>query len=148
MAPEEDIMATTAPYSGRHGQDHFHPAVYWTMAAFAILMITASWGFFGDGGLTGYLLTIVTGFVLATLALPYMLRRIRLRDTRPWRGSEPPAVTGQSFTDWEADEFHADRSRISGKQAMIQAVLPIAAVGIGMLLFAIVVTLATGDPSS
>ena len=97
--------------------------------------------FLGRHGMTDYLLAIVSGFVLASLGLPYVLRRVRRRDPRPWRGSEPPAVTGGSFEDWEADEFQAWRTRLSGREAMVQALLPIAAVGVGMAALALVLIL-------
>lgn len=135
-------MVTVARPSGHRAQYHLHPVVYRTMAAFAVLMIAASWVFFGHHGTTGYLLAVVTGFVLACLGLPYALRQVRRRDPRPWRGGEPPAISGESFRDWEDDEFQAWRSRLTGKEAMVQALLPIAAVGFGMTALALVLALA------
>lgn len=136
-------MATTAPYPGRHGQDHFHPAVYQAMAAFAVMMIVASVAFFADGGPDSYVYVVVAGFILGSLGLPYVARRMRRLDQRPWRGSVPPAMTGESLRDCAKGEFSAGQSRIGGREAMIQALLPIAAVGIGMVLLAAAMVIAT-----
>jgi len=138
LAPEEDVMAKATRQPDRLVQDHIHPAAFKTMAAFAIMMIAASWVFASDSYATVYPLLIVSAFILGSLGLPVLFRRARRWDTRPWRGSPPPAVTGRSLSDWAADDLRISQGRISGQDAMIQAVLPIAAVGIGMLLFAIV----------
>ena len=136
-------MATTAPGPGRNGQAHFHPAVYRSMAGFAALMLLASIAFFADGGPEAYLYAVIAGFVLGSLGLPYLVRRMRRRDPRPWRVTAPPAVTGESLSGFARRDFAAGRSRISGREAAIQALLPIAAVGIGMLLLAAAMAVAT-----
>lgn len=130
-------MATTARQSDRRVQDHIHPAVFKTMAAFAIVTIAASWTFAVDSYPTVYPLLIVTGFIVGALGLPVLFRRARRWDTRPWRGSPPPAATGRALPDWASDDLRISQGRLSGQDAMIQAVLPISAVGIGMLVFAI-----------
>lgn len=136
-------MATTAPHGGRQGHAHFHPIVYQAMAGFALLMVLASVAFFAGAGHEAYVYVIVAGFILGSLGLPYLMRRVRRLDSRPWRGSVPPAQTGESFASFADSEFAAGRSRISGRDATIQAVLPIAAVGVGMVLLAVALLVAT-----
>lgn len=138
-------MTPLAPVSNHRPQDHFHPAVYRTMAAFAITMVIAVWAFVGNGGPTTYILAVVSAFLLGSLGLPYLLRTVRRVDRRPWRGSTPPAASGQRFGDWAAGDFRIWQGRLGAREAMIQAVLPIAAVGIGMVVFAIAMIVATGN---
>lgn len=135
-------MATTASHEGRQGQCHFHPVVYKTMAAFALAMVVGSWGFVSQGYPTVYVLAVVSGFVLGCLGLAYLVRRVRHGDRRPWRGSAPPAETGESFAHWSNAHMQVWQSRIKGRDALIQATLPIAAVGIGMMLFALALEVA------
>lgn len=136
-------MATTVPNTDGHGQAHFHPAIYWSMTGFAGLTVLASLAFFADGGPEAYVYVIVAGFILGSLALPYLIRRVRRDDSRPWRGSIPPAETGESLAGFAKRDFVAGRTRISGREAAIQALLPIAAVGIGMALLAAAMMVAT-----
>jgi O-antigen/teichoic acid export membrane protein len=143
QAPKESVMATTAPRGGRQGHAHFHPLVYQSMAGFALLLILASVAFFASAGHEAYVYVIVAGVVFGALGLPYLMRRVRRLDVRPWRGSVPPAQTGESFASFAESNFAAGRTRIPGRDAMIQALLPIAAVGVGMLLLAIAMLVAT-----
>ena len=108
-------MATTAPGIGRHRQAHCHPAVYRSMAGLATLMVLASAAFFADGGPGAYLYAVIAGFVLGSLGLPWLIRRVRRRDSRPWRDSTPPAHSGESFTSFASGDFAAGRIRITGR---------------------------------
>lgn len=139
-------MATAAPNTSWHGQAHFHPAIYRAMAGFAGLTALASLVFFADGGPEAYVYVIVAGFILGSLGLPYLIRRARRRDARPWRGSVPPAETGESLSRFASSDFAAGPTRISGREAAIQALLPVAAVGIGMALLAAALMVVTAAP--
>ena len=44
---------------------------------------------------------------------------------------------GETFRDWESDEFVAWQDRMSGRAVAIQVLLPLAAVSLGMTVFAI-----------
>jgi hypothetical protein len=96
----------------------------------------AVWGFAG-GGITDYLLAIVSGFMLMAVGLPLIIAHV-WRKHRPADDAAADADAPLSFRDWAAADFGIWDGRLRGAQAAILIALPIAAAAIGMTAFAIV----------
>lgn len=109
-----------------------HPRVYALLVGLALWLVLSVWSFAG-GGVTDYLLFIVSGFVLIAVALPFILWRVGRTDDGATEGDDRPA----SFRDWASWDFDTWQGRLSGAQAAAQILLPIAAVAFGMTAFGI-----------
>lgn len=117
-----------------------HPRVYKLAIALAVWLVLSVWIFAG-GGVTDYLLVIVSGFIGIAVALPLILSRVGHND--PARGRAEPDVEQQtSFHDWADSDFDTWQGRLSGRQAAVQILLPIAAVAFGMTAFGIALHIA------
>lgn len=116
----------------RSATSALHPRVYAMLVGFALWFALAVWAFAG-GGVTDYLLVIVSGFILVVVALQLILSRVgRGSGTLEADGAQP------SLHQWAAADFDAWQERLSGAQAAAQILLPIAAAAIGMTAFGIV----------
>jgi hypothetical protein len=113
--------------------EHLHPLVYLAMGGLVLWFIAAAWSF-ADSPYADYLLVIVSGFMLIAMAIPLVLwctwHRNRERDdARDHR---------QSFREWASGEFDIGHERLKSSEAVIEILLPLAAVAFGMTIFAIV----------
>jgi hypothetical protein len=109
-----------------------HPRIYTILIVLAAWFALAVWGFAG-GGLTDYLLVIVSGFIFVAVALQLILSRVRRADDTPEQDEQP-----QSLRSWAARDFETWQGKLSGAQAAVQILLPIAAAAVGMTAFGIV----------
>lgn len=117
--------------------DHLHPSLYLALAALALLYVISAWSF-GGMGETDYLLTVVTGLVSIAILLPTALWRI-------WRNhSRETGEPQESFREWAASDFHIWQDHVSGIDAAVEILLPVAAVALGMLIFAIIIHFTAG----
>lgn len=105
------------------------------MVGLAAWYALSAWIGFGDGGYTDYLLVVMTGLIIISVALPAIAGRVWLRHHH--RGA-----AAHSFEDSIAGEFDTGRGRVSAKTALVELLLPLAAVAFGMTAFAIVTRLA------
>jgi hypothetical protein len=126
-------MGTESIGHNRRVSDHLHPLVYKLIVGLAAIFIWSALAFARDS-YAGYLLTVVSGFVVITLALPYLLGLI----WRTYRGREESQERRESFGDWASDDFGTWQDRVKGANAAIEILLPLAAVAFGMVAFAIV----------
>ncbi len=117
---------------------HLHRTIYVVMVLLAVWLVLSVWGFFGGHGYTGLALMVVSLFVMVAVGLPYKLWRIGAKA----RGRRPPERPG-SLADWLGGDFDTWPGRIRAKDAAIEVLLPIAAVAIGMSVFAMVLLLDT-----
>ncbi len=120
-----------------------HPRVYGMLIGLAGWFVLSVWLFAG-AGLADYLLFVVSGFIFIAVALPLILSAVSNNDKLP---NGEPAAGGpkpQSFHDWAAASFATWGGRLSGKQAMVQILLPFAAVAFGMTIIGIVLHVTTG----
>ena len=122
--------------------NRLHPLVYMLLVALAVWLVLSVWSFFTGGGVTDYLLFIVSGFIFIAVALPFVLSRVgRTDDAANARtagsGDQPP-----SFRDWTGWDFDIWQGRLSGMEAALQILLPIAAVAFGMTAFGIALHIA------
>lgn len=110
-----------------------HPLVYGSMIGFTLWLVVAAWAFFDDGAYTGFLLAVVTGFFLVFIGLPVAL-------WRTWRkhSDEVGDLHHTRFRDWARGECATWQCRLSGAEAAVQALLPIAALAMGMTAIGIV----------
>src|SRR5690349_8190551 len=110
----------------------FHPLFYKAIAGLALWFVLAAWGFVGDSR-TAYLLAVVSGFFLLAVGLPVALwltsRSGPVDDTNP--------QAERRLSRWASSEFETWTGRVRGKLAIVEALLPIAAVAIGMTAFVI-----------
>jgi hypothetical protein len=97
-----------------------HPRVYTILIVLAAWFAVAVWGFAG-GGVTDYLLVIVSGFIFVVVALQLILSRVRRADDTPEQ-DQPP-----SLRSWAMQDFETWQGKLSGAQAAVQILLPIAA---------------------
>ena len=114
-----------------------HPRVYALVIGLALWFVLSVWSFFTGAGVTDYLLFIVSGFIFVAVALPLILSRVgRPDNATEIDGKVPP------FHDWAAWDFDIWQGRLSGAQATMQILLPIAAVAFGMTAFGIALHIA------
>jgi len=120
-----------------------HPRVYAIVIGLAAWFALAVWLFAGKG-VADYLLFIVSAFIFISVALPLILRSVARNEKVP--SGEPPERESkpQSFHDWATGSFDTWGGRVTGKQAMVQVLLPFAAAAVGMTIIGIVLHLATG----
>ena len=111
--------------------DHLHPGLYLAISGLALWYIFSAWSF-GGGGYTNYLLTVTSGLILMTIAIPVALWRI-------WRNHPHREEAKQPFREWAASEFHIWQDHLTGKNAAVEILLPVAAVAFGLSLFGVIV---------
>jgi hypothetical protein len=116
-----------------------HPAIYETIVGLAVLFVLSAWGFFAPND-TYYLLAVVTGFVFVAVFLPFQLWRVRRHGHDPRDNS----LSDWPLWNWLNADLDVWQARIKGSDAATGILLPIAAVAIGMLCFAIVLHLEVG----
>ncbi|MFE0017117.1 hypothetical protein ACFWXH_19870 [Mesorhizobium sp. NPDC059054] len=119
--------------------DRLHPNVYYALIGLAALYVVSAWIGFAGSGYTDYLLMIMTGFIAVSVILPlsaWHTRHAYRQRTGQDKGRKVPR-----FKDWKSEEIGIDRGRMSGADATLEILLPIAAVAFGMLAFAILARL-------
>ena len=128
---------TTNPHpdrkpSQRPATSLLHARVYTLVVIFTAWFGLAVWGFAG-GGLSNYLLVIVSGFIFVVVALQLILSRVGGRHDAMKRESDR-----LSLRDWAAADFETWGDRLSGRQAALHILLSIAIAAIGMTVFGII----------
>jgi hypothetical protein len=120
------------PQSPRRTTGALHARVYSLIVIFAAWFGLAVWGFAG-GGLSDYLLVIVSGFIFVVVALALILSRV---------GGKHDAMQRESdrlpLREWAAADFETWGDRLSGAQAALHILLPIAVAAVGMTAFGII----------
>jgi hypothetical protein len=106
--------------------------MYWIIVGLAVWLVASVWGFAGSR-YAGLALTVVSLFIGLVVTLPLLLGLIAHRHRA--RGDHAEADT---LGDWLGRDFEDHTGRMSGVDAAIQIILPLAAVAIGMTIFAVV----------
>jgi len=119
-----------------------HPRVYALAIGLAAWLVLSVWSFAAGGGTADYLLFIVSGFIFVAVGLPFILSRVQRADDGAMDDGAPREIRPLSFRDWAAKDFAIWEGRLSGAQAALQVLLPIAAVAFGMTAFGIAVHIA------
>ncbi len=133
---QEDAMTTDA-HPARHKQsirDGLHPLVYRSIIALTVWLVLSVWIFFNRGAYTGLTLAMITLFFLIVVSIPVLI-------WKSWQHNAPPEETREpveSFDAWASQSFATWTGALSGREAAMQILLPIAAVAVGMTIFGLV----------
>lgn len=117
-----------------------HPGIYAIVIGLTFWFICAAW-IFSAGGLTDYLLFVVTAFLCVAIGLPLILFRVA-RARPSMQGSSPRGIEQPPLREWMRWRYDTWTERLSGANAAVQILLPIAAAAIGMTAIGIVYRLA------
>ena len=118
----------------RRSTDRFPPRIYIALAGLVFVFVIAAFGF-GDHGYTDYLLAVVVGFFVMAMGVPYLLWLTWRRQTADDRSNT------ETLRDWSRGDYEIWQCRLTGREAAIQVLLPIAAVALGMAAIGIVLML-------
>jgi hypothetical protein len=107
-----------------------HPRIYLIMLALAVLLVVSIWGgFFGTGAYDTISVAAASLFVAMAVLLPYQLWRVALRRRMP--------EERRSFAAWLAGDFETGSDRVKAAIAAVEVLLPLSAVAIAMMAFAL-----------
>jgi hypothetical protein len=117
---------------------HLHPTVYWAILGLTLWYVVAVWFGFSGGSYVDYLLAVVTGFIFIAVALPLIAWIV-------WRRNrDRPTRHRETFADWASAEVDiGPGGKVKGTIAAVEILLPIAAITLGMIGFAIITFLGT-----
>jgi hypothetical protein len=127
-------MTDPAHGHSRPIHDALHPLLYKAMIGLTIWLVLSIWVLFGGAGYAGLTFAMITLFFMVIIGIPLSL-------WLSWRHNADPNDTrapGEAFRGWTADEFATWTGRVSGLEAAMQILLPLAAVSIGMTVFGLV----------
>jgi len=125
-------MAKRVVRHNRAISNTLHPYIYAAMAGLLVVYVLSAWIFF-HGQYDDIALAVVTGFFLMAAGIPFLIALTWRR--RHAEAEEPDNV---SFSDWATGEFETSTGRRKGTDALVECLLPIAAVGLGLLAFGII----------
>lgn len=111
----------------------FHPFIYKIAIGLVALFVVAAWATFARRGDTSENLVMVTFLLFVAVMIPLLL-------WLTWKHQQSPQATLQGsmrFRDWARGSTEIWQGRVKGADAAINALLPIAAVAIGMVLFGV-----------
>jgi hypothetical protein len=128
IANSEDKKSTSTT---RPTTSWLHPRVYAAVIGLVVWFVVWVWSFAGVG-VTDYLLFIVSGFFFIAVSLPLILSRVgrahNATNGDATKRDDKPAP----FRDWARGDFDTWQGRLTGAQAAMQIILPIAAAAFGM----------------
>lgn len=115
-----------------------HPRIYTILIGLAVWFVFAIWSFAG-GGVTDYLLFIVSGFIGLSIVLPLILFHVgRVHGASTADDGQLP------LRDWVRWDYDTSTGRLRGSQAAAEILLPIAAAAVGMTAIGIAFHFAGG----
>lgn len=118
----------------RESTDELHPKIYAAVVGLTIWFVLSVWVLFSRGSYVGLDDSVITLFFVVLVGIPAMLWLSWRRNAEPQDQNRQPA----RFSEWAANSFTTWTGDISGREASIQILLPIAAVAIGMTIFGLV----------
>jgi hypothetical protein len=114
--------------------DELHPIVYRTMVGLTVWLVASMLLLFNRGPYVGLNLLVICFFFLIFVGVPVLLAVTWRRN----RGEDVRSADPQKFREWAACEFSTWTGGLSGREAALQILLPLAAVAIGMTIFGLV----------
>lgn len=114
--------------------DELHPLVYRAMVGLTIWLVLSVWLLFSRGPDVELNLLVITVFFLIAMAIPLLIALTWSRNATP----DEVGTETKRFREWKTCEFTTWTGRVSGTEAAMQILLPIAAVAIGMTIFGLV----------
>jgi len=118
-----------------HSTNRLHPVIYRIIIGLGVVLILGIVGFAGGTqAYNGLVLMAASLFVVVAIGIPLLLSRIWQRHRT---GEERP----ERFRDWLRDEVEIWQGHLNGGDAIAGILLPITAVSVGMVIFAVVLNL-------
>jgi hypothetical protein len=114
--------------------NQLHPRIYAAAVGFVAWFAVAAWVLFDRRSDTGLPLAIVSVFFLVAVLLPWSMFLVWKRHRMP----EQRHPNKTSFHDWRTGDFAVWGAKLHGTRAAIDALLPLAAVAIGLTAIGIV----------
>jgi hypothetical protein len=130
----EHAMATHHVHQTQPVHDCLHPQVYRTMIALTVWLVLSIWVFFDRGAYFGLTLAMITVFFVIAVGIPVLI-------WKTWQHNAPADETrepDESYAAWASQSFATWTGQLSGSEATMQILLPLAAVSIGMFVFGLV----------
>jgi hypothetical protein len=125
--------------------NQLHPVVHVAAAALLIWFVAAAWLLFGGSGYIELALAVIGVLVFMVIAIPAMLWRVRETSSN----TDSTVSNGNDFTGqtqplglWLQGEFMTYSGREKSSAAVVEMLLPIAAVAFGITALGIVFDLA------
>jgi Na+/glutamate symporter len=118
----------------RPAHDGLHPLVYWSIIALTVWLVLSVWGFFDRGPYVGLTLAMITLFFMIIVGIPVLIWKTWQHKALAEETREP----AQSFDSWASQRLATWTGALTGRDAAMQILLPIAAVSIGMFIFGLV----------
>ena len=115
----------------RPTNDELHPLVYRSIIGLTIWLVLSVWVLFSRGEYEGLTLAVITLFFVVLVGIPVLLWLTWRRNIDP---NEQQSYTAP-FGEWISRPFVTWTGGISGREAAVQILLPIAAVAFGMTIF-------------
>ena len=125
----------------RQTNDELHPVIYRSLVGLTIWLVLSVWVLFTRGEYEGLNLSIITVFFLVLIGIPVLLWVTWRRNIH---ANERHGFT-LPFSEWSSRPFESWTGSVSGREAAIQILLPIAAVAIGMTIFGLTFLFAVPD---
>ena len=120
------------PQEDRSQQDRLHPLVYKAIIALVVWLVLSIWILFGRDGYTDLAFAMITFFFVILTGIPLVI-------WHEWRRYAGQAERrSELFRDWASRQISTRTERISGKDAAIQILVPLAAVTFGMTLVGLI----------
>ena len=121
----------SAPARDNRPNEELHPLIYQSIVGLTIWLVLSVWALFSRGAYIGLTLSVITLFFVVLLGIPLLLwltwrRHIASNDQHNYSAL---------FSEWISSSFVTWTGAISGREAAVQILLPIAAVAIGMTIF-------------
>src|SRR5262249_20392715 len=133
----KDHAMTTYPLPVRHNRptsDDLHPFVYRAIIGLTVWLVLSVWALFSRGTYEELTLSVITLFFLVLVGIPILIWLTWRRRGDP---NEQPGYVAP-FSEWASHPFETWTGNISGREASMQILLPIAAVSVGMTIFELV----------
>lgn len=125
---------TTHVHRHKPIHDGLHPLVYRALIGLAVWLVASIWIFFDRGVYVGLTLAMITVFFVVIVGIPLLI-------WKTWQHNAPANETREPkelFAAWASQNFATWTGALSGRDAAMQILLPIAAVSIGMFVFGLV----------
>ena len=124
-------MTAHLPVRDNRPNDELHPLIYQSLIGLTIWLVLSVWGLFSRGAYEGLTLSVITLFFVILVGIPVLLWLTWRRNIDP----NEQHIHTAPFGEWISRPFETWTGGISGREAAVQILLPIAAVAFGMTIF-------------